>query len=46
MAGTRRAAAWLVAGAVALAVDRLVSGWWFVVAGAGSVVGGFVDERE
>jgi len=46
--GTRRAAAWLVAGAVARAVDRLVSGWWFVVAGAlaGSVVGGFVDERE
>jgi len=44
--GTRRAGAWVVAGAVALLVQYLVSGWWFVVAGAvaGSVAGGFLDD--
>jgi predicted branched-subunit amino acid permease len=45
--GKRDAVPWLVAGAVALVVDRLVAGWWFVVAGAlaGSVAGGFIDDR-
>lgn len=46
--GTRRAVPWLVAGAVALAVARLVPGYWFIIGGAvaGSLVGGLVDERE
>src|SRR5882757_1005268 len=44
--GPRRGAAWLVAGAVALAVQQLLGGWWFIVAGtvAGSVAGGFLDD--
>jgi len=44
--GRRRAFAWGVAGAVALATEHLVSGWWFVVTGAiaGSVAEGFADE--
>jgi predicted branched-subunit amino acid permease len=44
--GGRRAFAWGVAGAVALATEHLVSGWWFVVTGAiaGSVAEGFADE--
>jgi predicted branched-subunit amino acid permease len=46
--GARRALAWCVAGAVALAVDYFVGGWWFVLAGAlaGSAAGGFIDDRE
>jgi predicted branched-subunit amino acid permease len=46
--GPRSAIAWVVAGAVALLVDRLVPGWWFIIAGAtaGSVVGGLVDDRR
>jgi predicted branched-subunit amino acid permease len=32
--GTRRGIAWLIAGAVALLVERLVPGWWFILAGA------------
>lgn len=45
--GARRAAAWLVAGVVAIAVDHWISGWWATLAGAlaGSVTGGF-DDRE
>ena len=43
--GPRRAVGWLVAGLVALIVQRVFGGWWFIVAGAvsGSVVGGLVD---
>jgi predicted branched-subunit amino acid permease len=46
--GATRAIPWVVAGAVALAAYYLVGGWWYVIAGAlaGSVVGGFVDERD
>jgi hypothetical protein len=38
--------AWAVAGAVALAVQHIVGGYWYIVAGAlaGSVAGGFLDE--
>jgi predicted branched-subunit amino acid permease len=44
--GGRRALAWAVAGAVALAVQHIVGGYWYIVAGAlaGSVAGGFLDE--
>ncbi len=43
--GRRRAIAWGVAGAAALATEQLVSGWWFVVVGgiAGSVAEGFSE---
>jgi predicted branched-subunit amino acid permease len=46
--GPRRGAAWAVAGAVALLVQQLAGGWWFIVAGAvaGSVAGGFLDDRD
>ena len=46
--GGRYAIAWIVAGAVAVAVHQLAGGWWFIVAGAvaGSVVGGFLDEAD
>ena len=41
--GSRRALAWIVAGAVALVTQQLVAGWWFVVTGAiaGAVVEGW-----
>jgi predicted branched-subunit amino acid permease len=46
--GYRRAAGWIVGGVVAIAVDHLFGGWWYVLAGAlaGSIVGGLVDDRE
>jgi predicted branched-subunit amino acid permease len=46
--GPRRGLSWVVAGAVALIVQRLIGGWWFVVAGAiaGSVLGAFIDDSE
>jgi len=46
--GPRNALPWLVAGGVALAVAKLVPGWWFIMAGAlaGSIAGGFLDERD
>jgi predicted branched-subunit amino acid permease len=46
--GPRRAIPWAIAGAVALLVQYLVPGYWYVVVGAlaGAVSGGFVDERE
>lgn len=46
--GPRWAIAWIVAGATALIVSVLLPGWWFIIAGAlaGSVTGGFIDERE
>ena len=44
--GRRRALAWVAAGVVALVVQQLVGGYWFIVAGAlaGSVLGGFLDD--
>jgi predicted branched-subunit amino acid permease len=44
--GRRRALAWAAAGVVALVVQQLVGGYWFIVAGAlaGSVLGGFLDD--
>ena len=44
--GRRRAAAWGIAGAVALATEHLVSGWWFVIAGAlaGAIAEGFAGD--
>ncbi|HEY1542427.1 MAG TPA: AzlC family ABC transporter permease [Xanthobacteraceae bacterium] len=44
--GRRRTIAWGVAGAVALATQYFVSGWWFVIVGAiaGSVAEGFAAE--
>jgi predicted branched-subunit amino acid permease len=46
--GPRRALPWIAAGAVALLVQHLVGGWWFIVAGAiaGSVVGGLIDDGD
>jgi predicted branched-subunit amino acid permease len=46
--GRRRALAWGTAGAVALLVQHLLDGWWFIIAGAvaGSVAGGFLDDAE
>jgi len=46
--GARRGIPWAVAGVVALVVERLIPGWWFVVCGAlaGALSGGFVDERK
>ena len=46
--GARRAAAWAIAGAVALLCAWLVPGWWFIVIGAlaGSIAGGLLDDRE
>jgi 4-azaleucine resistance transporter AzlC len=46
--GPRRGAAWLVAGVVALLVQQLFGGWWFIVAGAvaGSLAGGLLDDAE
>jgi predicted branched-subunit amino acid permease len=44
--GTRRGIGWAVAAAVALIVDWLGFGWWFIIAGAlaGAVAEGFADE--
>ena len=46
--GLGRAGGWLVAGVVAVVVERLVPGWWFIVAGsiAGAIAGGFLDEED
>jgi 4-azaleucine resistance transporter AzlC len=45
--GGRASIGWIVAGLVAVAVQQLAGGWWFIVAGAlaGSVVGGLLDDR-
>ena len=47
-AGRRRAYGWIVAGIVAVVVERLVPGWWFIVAGsvAGALAGGYLDEAQ
>lgn len=46
--GPRRAVPWVIAGAVALLVQRLVPGFWYIVAGAlaGALAGGLIDERK
>jgi 4-azaleucine resistance transporter AzlC len=46
--GARRSIAWAIAGVVALAVQQLLGGWWFIIAGAvaGSVAGGLLDDAE
>jgi 4-azaleucine resistance transporter AzlC len=46
--GARGAIPWIAAGAVAVAVQQLFGGWYFVVAGAlaGSVLGGFMHEPD
>jgi len=46
--GPRRAAPWIVAGAVALLVRHFAGGWWFIVAGAlaGSAAGAFIDDAR
>jgi predicted branched-subunit amino acid permease len=46
--GRRPAYAWAVAGVVALAVQSLVPGWWFIIAGslAGALAGAFLEERR
>jgi branched chain amino acid efflux pump len=46
--GTRRSIPWVVAGVVALIVQQLIGGWWFIVAGAiaGSIAGGFLDDAS
>lgn len=46
--GFRKAIPWAIAGAVALAVQQFVPGYWYMIAGAlsGSIAGGFIDERE
>lgn len=45
--GLRPAIPWAVAGAIALLVAKFVPGSWYIIAGtiAGSIAGGFVDER-
>lgn len=44
--GPRRAIPWVIAGAVALTVHWLASGWWFIIAGAlsGSISAGLIDD--
>ncbi len=44
--GPRRAIPWAVAGIVALTLNHLVSGYWFIIGGAvaGSVSAGFIDD--
>jgi predicted branched-subunit amino acid permease len=43
----RRTVAWIVAGVVALATEHVVSGWWFVIAGAlaGAIVEASLGDR-
>lgn len=45
--GSRRAVAWIVAGATALATADLVPGSWYIIAGtvAGTLTAGWFDER-
>lgn len=46
--GTRPAIPWFVAGAVAVAVQKIFGGWYFVVAGAvaGMLAGGFLSDAD
>jgi predicted branched-subunit amino acid permease len=45
--GARASIGWVVGGAVAVIVDYLFGGMWYLIAGAisGSVAGGFIDDR-
>ena len=45
--GRRRAIPWLIAGAVALAVNFTVGGWWHIIAGslAGMIAGGLIEDE-
>ena len=47
-AGARRAVGWGVAGLVAVAAERVLPGYWFIIVGAvsGALVGGFLDEAK
>jgi predicted branched-subunit amino acid permease len=40
---SRRSLGWVVGGAVAIAVDQLIGGWWYLIAGslAGAIAGAF-----
>jgi predicted branched-subunit amino acid permease len=44
---SRRAIGWIVAGIVALAVERIFAGYWFIIAGAiaGAMAEGYADEH-
>lgn len=46
--GPRHAVPWAAAGVVALLVQALVPGYWFMIAGSlsGAIAGGFIDERR
>ncbi|HVX99781.1 MAG TPA: AzlC family ABC transporter permease [Pseudorhodoplanes sp.] len=46
--GMRKAIPWCVAGVVALAVQKFVPGYWYLITGAlaGSIAGGFIDESR
>jgi branched chain amino acid efflux pump len=46
--GARNAVPWAIAGAVALAAQYLIPGYWYIVIGAvaGAISGGFVHERD
>jgi predicted branched-subunit amino acid permease len=46
--GMRKAVPWAIAGAVALTVQAMVPGYWYMIAGAlaGSIAGGLIDEPE
>ena len=46
--GMRASSGMLIGGAVAIAVDFIFGGMWYLIAGAlaGSVAGGFIDDRE
>jgi predicted branched-subunit amino acid permease len=45
--GARRAVPWLVAGLVAVAVQWLVTGYWYIIAGAvaGAITAGVFDDE-
>ena len=47
-AGPRRAIGWGVAGIVAVAVQQILPGYWFIIIGAvcGAVAGGFLDDAQ
>jgi predicted branched-subunit amino acid permease len=46
--GARRAIGWAVAGLVAVAVEQVLPGYWFIIVGAvcGALAGGFLDDSK
>jgi predicted branched-subunit amino acid permease len=46
--GARRAVGWAIAGIVAVAAERVLPGYWFIVVGAvsGALAGGFLDVAQ